>query len=119
MFLAGEPQLLGEARHRRHTHQEPTLGSQVRTELNQRCIGVFSDQPAQEAKGGLITARVSAARMGARRDVSAGAAPPQELLDKRLTDAKQGGDGPLRAEPLVTGAEDLCSQVNRIRFHAY
>jgi hypothetical protein len=45
--------------------------------------------------------------------------PSEELLDKGLTDAKQGGNGALGAEPLITGAKNLLSQVQGIGFHAH
>jgi hypothetical protein len=55
--------------------------------------------------------------MGAGGDVTGRAAAPQQLLDEGLADAKQCGDGPLGADSLVTGTEDLLSKVERIGFH--
>jgi IS1 family transposase len=57
--------------------------------------------------------------MGAWADIPGGPLPSQELLDKGLTDAKAGGNGALGAEPLITGAENLLSQVKGVGFHAY
>lgn len=88
MFFAGEPELLGQARHGRHTDPEPALGGQVLTEFGQGGIGMCLDQSAHEAKGGLITTRTPAAGVGARCDVPSHAASAQERLDTRLADAK-------------------------------
>jgi hypothetical protein len=43
---------------------------------------------------------------------------PQQFLDKGLADAKPGGNGPLGAELLGTGTEDLVSKIKGISFHA-
>jgi hypothetical protein len=54
----------------------------------------------------------------AGRDVPGHPATPQEFLDEGLADPKEGGDGTLRAEPLIIGTENLLSKVKGIGFHA-
>jgi hypothetical protein len=67
----------------------------------------------------LIADGPSATRVGTRRDIPAGTAPPQQLLDKRLADAKEGRDRVLRAESLIMGAENLLPQIKGVGFHAH
>src|SRR5687768_3413985 len=57
--------------------------------------------------------------MGARGDIPGRPAPSEELLDEGQTDPKEGSHGALRAEPLITGAENLLSQVKGVCFHAH
>jgi hypothetical protein len=56
--------------------------------------------------------------VGAWSDVPGGSTPSEALFDKGLTDAKEGGNGTLGAEPLLAGAENLLSQVQGLGFHA-
>jgi hypothetical protein len=116
--LTREPQLLGKARHRGHTHVEPALGIELLTEFSQGGIGTVLDHTAHEAYRRPITAGASAARVGLGRDCPGGAATPPQLLDKGLADTKHRGNGSLGVEPLVTGTENLLSQVKGISFHA-
>jgi hypothetical protein len=57
--------------------------------------------------------------VGARRNIPGGAAPPKQFLDERLTDAKEGREGTLRAERLIIGAENLLSQVKGVGCHTH
>jgi hypothetical protein len=75
------------------------------------------NQPPHVRQCGGVADGPPAARVGAGADVPSGPAPPEQLLDKGLTDTKEGGNGPLGAEPFITGAENLFSQVNGIGFH--
>jgi hypothetical protein len=79
---------------------------------------VLLDEAAHEGKRRLIAEGMSATSVGTRCDVSSGAVPPQEFLNERLANPKKGGKGTLRAESLITGAENLLSKVKRISFHA-
>jgi hypothetical protein len=57
--------------------------------------------------------------VGAPAGVPGGPTLLEYLLDKGLTDVKESGNGALRAEPLITGPENLLLQVHGIGFHAY
>jgi hypothetical protein len=74
-------------------------------------------EAAHEGKRRLIADGTPAASVGARRDIPGGATPPKELLDERLADPQEGSDGALGAEPLITGAENLRSEVKGVGFH--
>jgi len=74
---------------------------------------------AHDGQRRLIAEGPSATRVGARRDVPGGPVPPKQLLDERLADPKEGGNGALRAEPLIVGTENLLSKVQGVGFHAY
>jgi len=51
-----------------------------------------------------ITARFATARVGTGGDLSGRAVAPQQLLDKGMTDPKEGGNSTLRADVLLTSA---------------
>ncbi len=65
----------------------------------------------------LITACPAATRMSTGGDISSRSAPSEELFNEGETDPKEGGNGALRAEPLIAGAEDLLSEVKGVSFH--
>jgi hypothetical protein len=88
-------------------------------EFRQRRIGVLLDQPAHVRKRGRVADGPPAARMGPWADVPGRPTPSEELLDKGLTDAKEGSHGALGAEPLITGTANLLSQVKGIGLHAH
>jgi hypothetical protein len=67
----------------------------------------------------LVADGTPATRVGARRDITGGAAPPKQFLDERLADPKEGREGTLRAEPLIIGAQNLLSKVKRVGVHAH
>jgi hypothetical protein len=77
------------------------------------------DQTTYVSYGCRVADGAPTTRVGVRRDIPAGAAPPKQFLDKRLAHPKEGRDGPLRAKPLITGAENLLSQVQGVGFHNY
>jgi hypothetical protein len=79
---------------------------------------LLAHEVAYDGQRRLITEGPAAACVGARRDSPSGTAPPQQLLDERLADPKEGRNGALRAELLVIGAENLLSQVKGVGFHA-
>jgi hypothetical protein len=74
---------------------------------------------AHDGQRRLIAEGPAATSVGARRDSSGGTAPSQQLLDERLAHPKEGGNGALRAEPLIIGAENLLSKVKRVGFHVH
>jgi hypothetical protein len=76
------------------------------------------DQTAHVRQRGLIAERPSAAGIGPRGDVPSHSVPSESLLDKGQTDAKQGGNSVLGAKPLITGAQNLLSEVKGVSFHA-
>jgi hypothetical protein len=75
------------------------------------------DEAAHEGTRRLIAEGTPATGVGTWCDAPSAAVPLQKFLDERLADPKEGGEGPLRAEPLITGAENLLSKVERIGFH--
>jgi hypothetical protein len=77
------------------------------------------NEAAHDGLRRLIAEGPAATRVGARRDIPAGTAPPKQLLDERLADSKEGREGALRAESLIIGAENLLSEVKGVGFHAY
>jgi hypothetical protein len=79
---------------------------------------VLLDKAAHEGTSRLIADGTPATGVGTWCDVPSAAVPPQELLNEGLADPKESGDGTVRAESLVTGAENLLSKVKRISFHA-
>jgi hypothetical protein len=81
---------------------------ELATELFQGGIGLCLGQVPYEGQGRGIAARLSAAPMGPRRNLPAGA-PPQQLLQERVADAEQGRQGPLRAEVLIVSTQNFLS----------
>ncbi len=75
-------------------------------------------EAAHEGTRRLIADGTPATSVWTRCEVAGGAVPPEECLDERLAHPKEGGEGPWRAEPLLTGAEKLLSQVQGVGFHA-
>jgi len=73
---------------------------------------------SHEAQSRAVAAGLAAAGMGPWRNLSRGASPMQQLFQKRLADAEQGREHPLRAEALIVGTQDFLSKVERIGFHA-
>ncbi len=65
----------------------------------------------------LIAARPAATRMRTGGDIPSRSAPSEELLHEGEADPKAGGNGALRAALLITGAENLLSEVKGIGFH--
>jgi hypothetical protein len=94
-FFSWEPQALEDAAHGRHTEAQPPPLLELGTELRQRGIGLRVDQLAHQRQGRGVAARLAAAGMGPRRNRPGGAPPPQQLLQERVADAEQGGQGPL------------------------
>jgi len=56
--------------------------------------------------------------MWARGNVPSHAVTPQQLFDKGLTDPKEGRDTALRAQVLITGPQDVLSEVEGVGSHA-
>jgi imidazolonepropionase-like amidohydrolase len=76
-------------------------------------------EAAHDGQRCLVADGTPAARVGTRRDLPGGAAPPKQFLDERLAHPKEGCEGTLRAEPLIIGAENLLPKVKRVGFHAH
>jgi hypothetical protein len=106
------------APHRGPTHAPAVLRLQRRGACRERRIGVRMHPAASVRYGGRVAAGPPTAGLGAGADGPRAPAPSEELLDNGLTDAKEGGHRALGAEPVITGAEALRSQVQGGRFHA-
>jgi hypothetical protein len=94
------------------------VGLELLTEFSQGGIGTGLDPTAHAEYRRRITAGASAARVVPWRDRPGGAAAPAQLLDKGLADTKHRGHGSWGAGPLVTGTENLLSQVKGRSLHA-
>jgi hypothetical protein len=68
-------------------------------------------EAAHDGQRRFIAEGVSATRVGARRDLPSGPAPPKQFLDEGFADPAEGCEDTLRAEPLIIGAENLLSKV--------
>jgi hypothetical protein len=77
------------------------------------------NEAAHDGLRRLIAEGPSATRVGARRNIPAGAAPPKQLLDERLADSKEGRESALRAESRIIGTKNLLSKVKGVGFHAH
>jgi hypothetical protein len=66
---------------------------------------------------GHITAGLTPARVGPWSNRPRGAAPLQQVLDKRAADAKQRRQGALRAAVCVIGTEDFLTKIEGVGFH--
>src|SRR5262245_53802035 len=77
------------------------------------------DQPAHVRSGGRVAEGPPAACVGAWADVPRGAALLEQLLHTGVTHPKEGGHGPWGAEPLITGAQKLLSQVKGVCLHIH
>jgi hypothetical protein len=66
---------------------------------------------------GYITAGLTPARVGPWRNRPRGAAPLQQVLDKRTADAKQCRQGTLRATAFVISTEEFLTKIEGVGFH--
>jgi hypothetical protein len=79
---------------------------------------VLVHEAAHDGQRRLIADGPSATRVGARRDLPAGAALPKQLLDERRAAPKEGRESAWRAEALIIGARNLLSQVRGVGLQA-
>ena len=117
MFLAGQSQPREQAGHRGHTHPDAPALPKLRTQLLSCGIGGFPQHQRDQRSRGSITAGLPPTRVGPWGNRPRGAAPSQQVLDKRPADAKQRRQGALRAAVCVIGSEDFLTKIKGVGFH--
>jgi hypothetical protein len=117
MFFAGQSEPREQAGHRGHTHPYAPALPKLGAEFLQGGVGLLTQDQRDQLSRGYITAGLPPARVGPWSNRPRGAAPPQQVLDKRPADAKQHREGALRAAVCVIGMEDFLTKIEGVSFH--
>jgi hypothetical protein len=76
-------------------------------------------QSPERGPSGGLQARLLAPSMGLWAQLATGAVAMEQLFYKRLADAEQRGNSPLRAELSGTGVHDLLAEVSAVSSHIH
>ena len=106
-FFARQPQALQHTAHRGHTDPDAGRGGDTGAQLLQGRIGMVAHQALDDSLSSRVQAGLLTTRVGLWGNVASGTVLAQHFLDKRETDAEHVGNGALRAESPLAGAENL------------